>query len=285
MLHSLQDEKPKKTKVKMKPTEKQLQAKMQLDSALDLIRDVIKNKRVLLKDHFTHEDPRSEWVLPEVTFTKYMSLYGLDLLAKNSRGPFDAYELLLNKYKAKLPVRSKAMGRDPRATMGRARFIDFVKFCMDVEPKFNSRDMDNTQRLAAKARDLRLGPTLDDKVPLSQTVKNLRDSVSKYKRGMYEKAQEDRSRMDKVYEETLRKQRQMRVPMAKSEADFVVPMDKLDAWEMTEVRVCEEHEERSEEFARHVLTGSKSRELALHMSKEVCCFEIPLSSTCFYPPC
>ena len=253
-------EKPKKTKVKMKPSEKQvrsyiarlvnldvpllllltltlqLQAQAQLNSALDLIRDVVKNKRVLLKDHFIHDDPRSEWVLPEDAFTKYMSLYSLDLLAKNVRGPFDAYELLINKYKATVPVRSKTMGRDNRVTMGRARFVDYMKFCMDVEPKFNSRDMDNTQRLAAKARDLRLGPDLEDKVPLSQTVKNLRDSVSKYKRGICEKAQEERMRMVKLSEDALRAQRQMRVPMAKSEADFVVPRDRLDAWEMTELR-------------------------------------------------
>ena len=40
----------------------------------------------------------------------------------------------------------------------------------------------------------------------------------------------------KLSEENLRKQRQMKVPMAKSEKDFEVPREKLDAWEMTELR-------------------------------------------------
>ena len=48
---------------------------------------------------------------------------------------------------------------------------------MDIEPKFSSRDLDNMERLRAKARDMRLGPTVDDKVPLSQTVKGLRKNV------------------------------------------------------------------------------------------------------------
>ncbi|GMH65259.1 hypothetical protein TL16_g04153 [Triparma laevis f. inornata] len=231
-----EDEKPKKSTVKRKPTEKQLQAQAQLNNALDLIRETVKIKRILLKDHFMHLDPRKEWVIPEDEFTQNMNLYGLDLLAKNVNGDFDAYDLLLSKYKAKTPVRSATMGRDMRVTERNVRFIDYVKFCMDIEPKFSSRDLDNTLRLAAKARDMRLGPDLDDKVPLSQTVKNLRDSVSMYKRGLYEKAQADRRAMVKLSEENLRKQRQMKVPMAKSEKDFEVPREKLDAWEMTEFR-------------------------------------------------
>ncbi|GMH84481.1 hypothetical protein TrST_g2136 [Triparma strigata] len=231
-----EDEKPKKSTVKRKPTEKQLQAQAQLNAALDLIRESVKTNRILLKDHFMHLDPRKEWVITEDDFTKNMNLYGLDLMAKNVGGSFDAYELLLAKYKARAPVRSATMGRDMSITERNVRFIDYVKFCMDIEPKFSSRDLDNTQRLAAKARDLRLGPTLDDKVPLSQTVKNLRESVAKYKRGLYEKAQSERRAMVKLSEENLRKQRQMKVPMAKSEKDFEVPREKLDAWEMTELR-------------------------------------------------
>ncbi|GMI36160.1 hypothetical protein TrCOL_g4449 [Triparma columacea] len=233
---------PQKPIVKKKPTAKQVAAKSQLASAMAAIAEVVKTKRILLKDHFMFEDPRKEWVVTEAIFTKYMELYGLDLVAKleegerEFRGEFDSYKLILSKYAVKsgAPVRSRTMGRDTFAK--EARHIDYVRFCMDVEPKFSSRDLDNMERLRAKARDLRLGPTLDDKVPLSQTVKNLRKSVADFKRSIEDNKKAERMAMIKMSEEAARKQRQMKVPMAKSEKDFVKPADELTAWEVNSLR-------------------------------------------------
>ena len=128
---------------------------------------------------------------------------------------FDTLELLLNKYRASIPVRSETLGRD--VTMSSLNFINYVDFCRDIEPSFGSRDLDNTQRLREVARSLRLGPTVDDKVPLSQTVKRLQDSVSIYQEGLAVKAQNERLAMIKLSEDQLRKQRNAKVPMAKSE--------------------------------------------------------------------
>jgi len=77
---------PKKSIVKKKPAAKQLAAQAQLSSALSAIGEVVKTKRILLKDHYMYEDPRKEWVVTEGVFTKYMSLYGLDLVAKLEEG-------------------------------------------------------------------------------------------------------------------------------------------------------------------------------------------------------
>lgn len=105
-----------------------------------------------------------------------------------------------------------------------------------MEPRFNSRDLDNTQRLRAAARMHTLGPTLDDKVPVSETVKNLTRKVEKHKQGLMLRAKKERMAMVKMSEDKARRQRQMRVPMAKSEEDFLVPDDKLDPWELVELR-------------------------------------------------
>jgi len=131
-------------------------------------------------------------------------------------------------------VRSQTMGRD--SFFREARHIDYVRFCMDIEPKFSSRDLDNMERLRAKARDMRLGPTVDDKVPLSQTVKGLRKNVADFKKGIEDKKQAERMAMIKLSEEAARKQRQMKVPMAKSEKDFVKPPNELAAWEVNSLR-------------------------------------------------
>lgn len=99
--------------VKRKPTAEQLRARSQLSIAMSNIAEVVKTKRLLLKEHFMEEDPRREWVVLEKIFVKYMVLYGLDVVAKHVEGDFDAFELILRKYSSRLPpVRSKTMGRD-----------------------------------------------------------------------------------------------------------------------------------------------------------------------------
>lgn len=155
-----------------------------------------------------------------------MQLYGLDEIARSISGPdgCDAYSLITKKFsKRSPPKRAATMGRDPAVTQSNTKFIDYIAFCMAVEPRFNSRDQDNLSRLLAKQRDVRLGQTVEDKIPLSNTVKNLNAKVSAFKKGLEEKAAEERREMVKLSEEALRKQRAMRVPMAKSEEDFVVP--------------------------------------------------------------
>ncbi len=227
-----EEEKPKA--LKKKPTAKQRAAATAVKTAVEIMANEVKIRRILLKDHFMLVDRRSEWVIPEERFTEFMRLYNLSNLASSVANDLniDTYELFLRKYTSRIPIRSSTMGRDPASEV---RHIDYVAVCAALEPKFNSRDQDNLERIRASARDLKLGPTLDDKVPLSQTVKNLRSAVTKHTATLKRAAEAERRAMVALSEETARAQRSMRVPMAKSEEDFIVPPDQLSAWEVTEL--------------------------------------------------
>jgi hypothetical protein len=241
-------------KVKMKPSALQIATTKCVHDALEEIKREVIDKRILLKEHFMQSDPRREWTLPHPVFVNYMALYGLDAAARRVRAPEggDAWELVLKRFSKRTPpVRAPTMGRDTTVAaaspagfdklsmssslLQETRFIDYVAFCMAIEPVHNSRDEDNTMRLLANAQSMRLGPTVDDKVPLSNTVRNLNTAAEAYQAGLRRAAAEERAAMVRMSEEAARKQRAMRVPMAKSEEDFEVPENMLDAWELNEL--------------------------------------------------
>jgi len=227
---------PKKSTMKRKASANTIEAERLVAEAISNIATIVKTKRILLKEHFMEDDPRREYVINESLFRKYLNLYQLDYVVESVgiNTDFNTLDLLLKKYLAPKPVRSQTLGRD--ATLSSVNFINYVDFCRDIEPSFNSRDLDNSQRLREAARSIRLGPTVDDKIPLSKTVKGLQKSVTKYKKDLAAKAQSERLAMIKLSEDQLRQQRNAKVPMAKSEKDFMTPENRLDPWEIKELQ-------------------------------------------------
>jgi len=234
--------------IKTNPSQQQLDLQKCLQTGLTAVSRCVTDNRILLKAHFMEEDPRREWVVADHVFDKYMGLYGLDEVAMrhtlngevlndttsfnltsttnppaaSSNAHITSYTLMHRKFSTRSPPpRAATMGRDASLQLTNdgagTAFIDYVKFCMAVEPNFNSRDLDNVERAAKKERAVRLGPTVDDKVPLSNTVKGLNNKVKAYQKGLAQKAQDERREMAQLSEVAVRKQRAMRVPMAKSE--------------------------------------------------------------------
>lgn len=109
-----------------------------LEVAMHRVRAVVAEKRLLLKADFQAIDRRRELVVTDDDFIRTLTVYGLWPQHPSEQ------EALLVRFHAPTPTRCAPLGRDAIFTCN--RFVDYIQFCRQTEPRCNGRDKDELSR-------------------------------------------------------------------------------------------------------------------------------------------